>query len=125
MSYKRLNIWKHARELVIEIHKMSLENLPTFEKYEMGSQIRRSIKSAKSNIVEGYGRRMYKHEFIRFITYALSSTDETIDHLETLYETGSLSDETLYLDLSKRLSILSKMLNRFLGALHSGHISPK
>ncbi len=60
MSYRNLEIWQLARELVIEIHKMSVTKLPSFELYEEGSQIRRSVKSVKSNIVEGYGRRRYK-----------------------------------------------------------------
>ncbi len=91
MSYKKLDVWQQSRELVIDIHKMTLHELPKFEMYETGSQIRRSMKSVKSNIVEGYGRRYYKNEFIRFLIYALASNDETTDHLETLYETGSLS----------------------------------
>lgn len=59
MSYKKLEIWQLAREVVIIIHRMTLEHLPKFECYEEGSQIRRSVKSIKSNIVEGYGRRYY------------------------------------------------------------------
>jgi len=66
MSYKNLEIWKLAREVVIDIHKMTLEKLPKFEIFEEGSQIRKSSKSLKSTIVEGYGRRRYKQEFIRF-----------------------------------------------------------
>ena len=56
MSYKKLLIWQLAREVVIEVHEMSLK-LPKFELYEQGSQIRRSSKATKSAIVEGYGRR--------------------------------------------------------------------
>ena len=92
MSYKNLVIWQEVREIVLDIHKMTLNKLPRFELYEEGSQIRRSVKSVKSNIVEGYGRRRYKAEFIRFLTYSLASCDETTDHLETLYETGSLKE---------------------------------
>jgi len=87
MNYKDLEIWQISREVVIDVNKMSLE-LPKFEMYEEGSQIRRSCKSVKSNIVESYGRRNYKNEYIRFITFALASNDETLDHLETLFETG-------------------------------------
>ena len=83
MNYKDLEVWQIARELSIEIHKMTL-SLPKFEMYEEGSQIRRSSKSIRSNIVEGYGRRRYKNEFIRYIVFAIASTDETIDHLEIL-----------------------------------------
>ena len=95
MSYKNLEIWKLAREVVIEVHEMSLK-LPKFEMYETGSQIRRSSKTVKSTIVEGYGRRQYKQDFIKYLIYSLSSNDETIDHPETLYETKSLLDEDYY-----------------------------
>ena len=56
MNYKDLEIWQIAKEFSIEVHKMTL-TLPKFEMYEEGSQIRRSSKSIRSNIVEGYGRR--------------------------------------------------------------------
>lgn len=91
--------------MVIEIHAMTLE-LPKFEMYEAGSQIRRSIKSVKSNFVEGYGRRNYKQEYIRFMIFSLSSNDETIDHLKTLYETQSLTNVELYQNLHKKLQNL-------------------
>ncbi len=120
MSYKNLDIWKLSRELVIDIHKMTLA-LPKFEKFEVGSQIRRSSKTVKSTIVEGYGRRYYKKEFIKFIIYALSSNDETIDHLETLFETKSLNDEELYNNIHERLEKLGKMINNFLNSLIENH----
>ncbi len=41
MSYKKLQIWQLSREIVIEVHKMTMD-LPKFELYETGSQIRRS-----------------------------------------------------------------------------------
>jgi four helix bundle protein len=63
MSYKDLEIWKMARQVVIEIHKMSL-SLPKFEQFEEAQQIRRSSKTGESCIVEGYGRRRYKADFV-------------------------------------------------------------
>ena len=60
MNYRDLEVWKIARELSIDIHKMTL-SLPKFEMYEEGSQIRRSSKSIRSTIVEGYGSRRYKN----------------------------------------------------------------
>ena len=124
MSYKKLEIWQLAREVVIDIHKMSLQ-LPKFEMYEEGSQIRRSSKSVKSNLAEGYGRRNYKTEYIRFITFALASNDETIDHLETLYETKSLTDEELFRQLDSKLQILGKKINNFLQSVQKQHLSTK
>ena len=125
MNYKDLEIWQLARQLVIDIHKMSLNGLPKFEMFEQGSQIRRSSKSVKATIVEGYGRRRYKQEYIRYMTYAIASNDETIDHLETLFETNSLSDKELYDDLHERLTLLGKKLNKFIQSLEKGHLSEK
>ena len=116
MSYKQLQIWQLARELSIEIHEMSL-SLPSFEKFEEGSHIRRSSKSVRSNIVEGYGRRMYKGDYIKFIVYALASNDETLDHLEILYETKSLTDEKAYSDFHQRIQKLGIKINNFLQVL--------
>jgi len=120
MSYRNLEIWQMARELTIDVHKMSL-TLPKFEMYEEASQIRRSMKSVRSNVVEGYGRRRYKNDYIRFIIYALSSNDETVDHLETLYETESLKDQKLFKNLKDRLQKLGIKINNFLTAIEKNH----
>lgn len=125
MSYRILEIWQLSRTLVVDIHQMTLKKLPKFEMFEEASQIRRSMKSVKATIVEGYGRRRYKQEFIRFLTYALSSCDETTDHLETVYETGSLTDKPLYENLHARLQGLGKKLNLFLQSVERSHISEK
>jgi len=120
MSYKNLEIWKLSREVVKEIHSMSL-SLPKFEQFEEAQQIRRSVKSIRSNIVEGYGRRRYKADFIKFLIYSLSSNDETTDHLEMLFETGSLKDEDLYNSLHIKLGQLGKKLNNFIQAVEINH----
>ena len=114
MSYKSLEIWKLADELVVTIHEMTLTKLPKFEMFEEGSQIRRSCKSVKSTIVEGYGRKRYKAEFVKFLVYSLGSNDETIDHLENLFKTKSLQDEVLYNYLHAKLETLGKKLNLFI-----------
>jgi four helix bundle protein len=125
MSYKKLQIWQLARELVIDIHKMTLNELPKFEMYEEGRQIRKSSKSVKSMIVEGYGRRRYKQDFIRFLTYALASNDETMDHLETLFETESLRDKELFESLKDKVDLLGRKLNLFLQSVEREHMSEK
>jgi four helix bundle protein len=125
MNYRNLEVWQLARELVIAIHGMTLTKLPKFEMFEEGSQIRRSIKSVKSNIVEGYGRRRYKQEFIRYIDYALASCDETADHLDTLVATKSLTDRVTIEELTPKLDELGRKLNLFLQSIERSHISQK
>lgn len=109
-NYKDLKIYQLAFDLAIRVHRFST-HLPKFEQYEQASQIRRSSKSIKDNIVEGYGRRRYKADFIKFLTYAHASCDETINHLETI--------KILYPDLnsSELLSLydsLGRQLNKYI-----------
>jgi len=125
MSYRDLEVWQLARSVAVDVHKMTFTRLPMFERSEEGSQIRRSAKSIRSNIVEGYGRRRYKQEFIKHLVYALGSSDETIDHLESLFETGSLADKFLFEDLYSRLNMLGRKLNKLLQGVEANHRSPK
>src|SRR5690606_9882671 len=69
----------------IEVHYASLK-MPKFELYEQGSQVRKSSKSVKDNIIEGYGRRKYKQDFIKFLTYSHASLLECKGQLETIQE---------------------------------------
>ena len=121
MNYKDLEIWKLAREVALQVHRMTLTKLPGFETCETGSQIRRAAKSIRSNIVEGYGRRRYKLDFIKHLTYSHASCDETIDHLEELFETGSLADRPLFEGLLAMMNELGAKLNRFIASVESGH----
>jgi len=104
---------------------MTLEKLPKFEMSEGGSQIRRSSKSISSNIVEGFGRHRYRNDYIKFLTYALASCDETVDHLRILQETGSLSDLALLNDLVSQYNLLGKKINSFLQSEITDHLAPK
>lgn len=80
-SYKDLDIYKISLDLFLKVHPNSLK-LPKHELYELGSQLRRSSDSIVSNIIEGYGRRRYKSDFIRFLVFSHSSCLETIGHIQ-------------------------------------------
>ena len=90
-GYEDTAVYQLAKRLAVEIHRMTLEELPKFEMYEEESQIRRSAKSVVANFVEGYGMKRYKGDLVRYLTYSLSSCDETKAHVEMLHETGSLT----------------------------------
>lgn len=112
-SYRELEVYKQSKSLAVKVHKLSLL-LPKFEMYEEGSQVRRSSKAVTSAIVEGYGRRRYKNEFIRYLVFAQSECDETRVHLDFLFETESIKDEVLYQELSNNYEALSKQINKFI-----------
>ena len=113
-----------ADEIVVEIHEMTLKFLPKFEMFEEGAQIPKSVKTTKSCIVEGYGRRRYKADFIKFLVYSLSSNDESTDHLETLYKTKSLTNEEIYNSIHNKLEILGKKINLFIKGVDNSEWHP-
>ena len=117
-SYKDLEVYQLSHKLAVEIHEMTLK-LPKFEMYEEGSQTRRSSKSVASNIVEGFGRKRYQQEYVRFLIFAHSSCNETIEHLELLYETKSLTDKLLFEYFQEGYDKLGRKLNKFIQSVSS------
>ena len=63
-----------------------------------------------NNIVEGYGRRRYKQDFIRFLVYAQSSCDETVHQIQMLIQTHDVELSQML----KEYIILGKSINRFI-----------
>ncbi|MCP4179646.1 MAG: four helix bundle protein [bacterium] len=114
-GYKYFEIYKQTHKLGIDIHYLSLR-LPKYELYETGSQIRRSSKSISANIVKGYGRRRYHAEYIRFLIFALSSCDETIEWLEYIKDCyPEFSEATKHLLICANQ--VGCMLNKFIQAI--------
>ncbi len=123
-GYKRLEIYRLAHRLAVEVHRMTLA-LPRHELFEEGGQIRRSSKSVSAQIVEGYCLRKNKNEFLQYLNRAYASSHETVEHLEFLRETGSLSDEDLYRQLHEEYESLCRMIFRFIAGVAAEHVAPK
>ena len=119
-GYKKLKVYQQAHALALKVHDMSLV-LPKYELYEEGSQIRRSSKSISSNIVEGFALRHYRNEYLRYLSLAYASAQETLEHLDYLYETGSLKTENLYEELSHGYDVLCGMLFNLIQAFYEKH----
>ena len=122
-SYRDLEIYRLAHELAVETHKFSLL-LPKYENYEAGSQLRQSAKSVAANIVEGFCRRHYKAEWIRFLIFAHGSCNESIEWLELI---GDCHPDLQMpaIKLAEQYDLLSRKLNRFIQSVSSQHQSPK
>jgi four helix bundle protein len=112
-SYRDLEIYQESKRLAISVHTMTM-TLPKFEQFEEGGQVRRSSKSVTSLIVEGYGRRRYKADFIKYLVFSHAECDETIVHIDFLFETKSLVDEPLYKILKAGYEALSKRINNYI-----------
>jgi four helix bundle protein len=110
-NYKELEIYQLSFDLAIKVHHLTM-TLPKHELYEQASQLRRSAQSIKDNIAEGYGRRRYKLEYIRFLIFAHASCDEAISQLEMiniLYFKDDPKD-----DMIRDFNTLGSKINRFI-----------
>ena len=110
-SYKDLEIYQLSYQLALEVHELSMQ-LPNYELYEQGSQIRRSSKRIKDTIAEGYGRKKYKAEFIRFLIFAHSSCDETLSQLNMISDIHFPNNPLI--DLISKYEQLGGKINRFI-----------
>jgi len=115
-SYNDLEIYKVAYDLSIKIHRLSMK-LPQFELYEQGSQLRRSSKSIKDNIAEGYGRRKFKQDYIKFLVYAHASCDETLNHITTISEL--YPDIIGFKDYISEYEYLGRRINKYIQYVES------
>ena len=111
-NYRDLEIYKLSYALAIKVHEISL-SLPKYEIYEEGSQIRRSSKSITANIVEGYGRRKYKADFIKFLIYSHSSCDETILHLNFIKDIHCKTANQIN-NILEKYDLLGRKINKYL-----------
>ena len=111
-GYRDLEIYQISYKLAMKIHYMSLK-LPKYELCEEGGQIRKSSKGICSCIVEGYGRRKYKNDFVKFLVYAQASCDETKLHLDFIHGSKYISD-TVYEGLNEENDKLGKKINKFI-----------
>ena len=101
LPHENLVAWKRADDMSIEVHGLSHQRFPSFERFELGSQIRRAAYSVAANIVEGIARGHGK-ESIRFLKIARGSLSELGYGLHAANRLGYL-DAAMYADLSQKL----------------------
>ena len=118
-SYRELQIYQLSHSWAVEVHRFTL-HLPRFEQHETASHLRRASKSVSANIVEGYGRRGYKADFIKFLVYAHASCDESVEWLQHICDCHqNKADEAE--TLKQQAEQISRKLNRFIQTVSASH----
>jgi four helix bundle protein len=114
-SLESLEAWKKAKEFTLRIYHEVLPLLPTEEKWNLNSQLRRAASSVPANIAEGYGR-FYYQEIIRFCYIARGSLEETLSHLVLCSEMKYIP-KTLFDSLEQDGEKLTQLINGYIGYL--------
>ncbi len=73
-KFKDLLVWQKSMDLAEEVYRLTAD-FPVSEKFNLESQIKKSVVSISSNIAEGAGRNS-KNEFKHFLSIALGSSYE-------------------------------------------------
>jgi len=93
-SFEELACWKEARKLRLFVKDSLITKIPSSEKFDLISQIKRSSRSVGANISEGYGRFHFQ-ENIQFCRIARGSLFETLDHGIVALDEGYISEKEL------------------------------
>jgi four helix bundle protein len=107
-SYEDLEVWQRGIDLAVRVYDVA-GMLPSSERYEMSSQLRRAAVSIPSNIAEGHARRQPK-PFLYHVHIALGSLAETVTCLIVAQRVGFISLERLHQE-RRETDTLGRMLN--------------
>ena len=75
LPHENLVAWQRADDLFIDVHLLTHQRFPGFERYELGSQLRRAAYSVPADIVEGIARGSGR-DSIRFLKIARAPLSE-------------------------------------------------
>ena len=92
LHHHNLVAWQRADDLFIKLHVLSLKQFPKFERFELGTQLRRAAYSVAANIVEGFSRRPGKDR-LRFLNIAESSLAEVGYCIHAATRLGYVSED--------------------------------
>ena len=108
MPYHKLDVFKKAYQLALELHRATLK-FPKLEQYELAQQLRRSSKSIPANIAEGMGKQESKADVRHYIRLSIGSCDESRVWLEFARDLGYISKRMQH-DYNKRYQEIGRML---------------
>lgn len=107
-TFLDLEIYNLSRQLAKEIFQLTLQ-FPAEEKYSLTDQIRRSSRSIKANIAEGWGKRIYINNFKRHLVDSNGSLEETKSWLISALDCNYISQEIFAGFITKTEIIGSKL----------------
>jgi four helix bundle protein len=110
-TFEDLEVYKAAREFRKQMYAAN-RRLPAFEKFELGSQIRRAAVSLTNNIAEGHGRFHYLEQ-IKFCLNARGSLEELLDDLNVCKDESYLPTDEID-RLRQQGWVVHKLLNGYI-----------
>ena len=93
VSFKDLRVYQLSYELMLIVFREILPKLPDYERYDLFSQLSRSIKAVPRLIAEGFAKRNQKLGFQKYLYDSLAESNETIVGLEQCRDLYKIDSE--------------------------------
>jgi four helix bundle protein len=114
--FKKLEIYKLAREFCNITYKLVKEKFPSNERFGLSSQLLRAATSIVLNIAEG-SAKFSDPDFRRFLLNALGSCNEVVAILDLSLDQKYINQEEYQLLINK-LSLLTNKLGALIKKIH-------
>lgn len=114
--FQDLDVYRKLVDLHIKVHQRTLD-FPRYERFELGSQLRRSSNAIPANLAEGWNNR-HTTVYLEGINRAFGELRETTHHLWVALQKGHLKKqeyeqlESGYEECSRMLRGLEKSLTQ-------------
>lgn len=119
-SFKDLRVWREAKDLAINIYKITA-NGHLSRDYGLKDQMQRAAVSISSNIAEGYERGGNK-ELLRYLVIARSSASELRSQLEIARGIGFIQEKR-FLILDEHCCKIGSMITKLMSARKRSQLS--
>ena len=80
-SFRDLDVYKRMYDAMLIVAKTVLPVLPKEEKFSLIDQMRRASKAPLAIIAEGYAKKNYRKDWVKYINDAIGECNEMIVHL--------------------------------------------
>lgn len=117
LRHHSLVAWQRADDLFIKLHRLSIQAFPKFERFELGSQLRKAAYSVPANIAEGYGRRHWR-ERRHFLNISSASLAEVAYCVHAAWRLGYFANAVMQ-DLEKDLNGVGAPLSGLIRSIHA------
>ncbi|HJZ78214.1 MAG TPA: four helix bundle protein [Vicinamibacterales bacterium] len=111
LTHHSLVAWQRADDLFVTLHRLSLKAFPSFERFELGQQLRRAAFSVPVNIAEGFARPGGRAR-LNFLNISQASLAEVDYCIHVARRLGYISEE-----LAESLQVAMKRVGAPLAGL--------
>jgi four helix bundle protein len=110
MHFTKLLVWQKSVLLTKEAYYLA-QKLPSSERFELASQIKRAAVSVSANIAEG-SQRSTEKDFAHFLLMSKGSLSELLSHILIAIELNFLQHKDT-LSIRRLIDETDKMLHAF------------